>query len=202
MTLRAPLAALVLATTLATAACTGETPSATSPAPSGTTGATIAAVDPPAAGDRDACLAGKWSADVDAMAENVSKMGGMTNATGSGTGNLTLEFGDQMTITYDDVVFSLTMEISGSKAVGKNTVNGSATSTEYHAKDGKITGVMPGGKISTKTVVVLNGVETPTTTGGYDGNLDLSKGTLAYTCSGDTATLNNGFFAMPLKKIS
>lgn len=202
MTHRAPIAALLLATALATAACTGEAPSATSPAPSGTTGATIAAADPGAAGDRDACLTGKWSADVDAMAKAVSKLGGMTNATGSGTGDLTLEFADQMTITYTDVVFSITMEIAGSKAVGKNTVNGSATSTEYHTKDGKITGAMPGGKISTKTVLVLNGVETPTNTGGYDGNLDLSKGTLAYTCSGETATLNNGFFDMPLKKIA
>ncbi|MFD0597539.1 hypothetical protein ACFQZ4_38960 [Catellatospora coxensis] len=198
-----PLAALVLAAVLATAACTAETPGAT-PTSSGAPGAapsagsaapTVAA----AAGDRDGCLTGKWKADVDAMAKAAARLGG---GEGTGSGSITMEFADQMTIAYDDAVIMIKSTVSGSAVEAKMTITGSATSTSYSTKGGKISGVMPGGKITTKSVMTMNGVETPMPAGTFDGNIDLSKNTVSYTCSGNKAELNNGYVSWPLTKIS
>lgn len=198
-----PLAALVLAALLATAACTADTPG-TTPASSGAPGAAPSAASAApsaatAASDRDGCLTGKWKADVDAMAKAAARLGG---GEGTGSGSITLEFADQMTIAYDDAVIVIKSTVSGSAVEAKMTINGSATSTSYTTKGGKIGGVMPGGKITTKSVMTMNGVETPMPAGAFDGNLDLSKNTVSYTCSGDRAELSNGYVSWPLTKVS
>lgn len=205
MTLRTPLALLALAAALATGACAADTP-ATTPGPSGTlgpgaAGATSAAADTPAGGP-DACLKGKWAADVDAMAKAAAKLGGAEGRSGKGTGSLTLEFADQMTITYTDVVISIESRVADATIAAKTTINGSATSTSYTTEGGKIGGTMPGGKITTKSVMSMNGVEQPLPDGGFDGNIDISKNKLAYTCSGDQATLDSGFVSWTLTRIS
>ncbi|WP_155375037.1 hypothetical protein [Catellatospora vulcania] len=194
-----PLAVLVLAAALATAACTADTPG-TTPASSGAPGAPAATASAGSvAGTGDGCLTGKWAADVDAMAKAAARLGG---GEGKGTGSITLEFADQLTITYDNAVISIKSTVSGATVEGKTTLNGSATSTSYTTKDGKIGGVMPGGKITTKSVMTMNGVETPLPNGAFDGNLDLAKNTVSYTCSGDRAQLSNGYVSWPLTKVS
>ncbi|GAB4059864.1 hypothetical protein GCM10028775_72880 [Catellatospora paridis] len=198
-----PLAALVLAAVFATAACTADTP-ATTPASSGAPGVApsasgVAPSAATAAGDRDGCLTGKWTADVDAMAKAAARLGG---GEGKGSGSITMEFADQMTIAYDNAIISIKSTVSGSAVEAKMTINGTATSTTYTTKDGKIAGVMPGGKITTKSVMTMNGVETPMPAGAFDGNIDLSKNTVSYTCSGNRAELNNGYVSWPLTKVS
>lgn len=198
-----PLAALVLAAVLATAACAADTPG-TAPASSGAPGAAASAgsaapTAATAAGDRDGCLTGKWKADVDAMAKAAARLGG---GEGTGSGSITMEFADQMTIAYDDAVIMIKSTVSGSAVEAKMTISGSATSTSYSTKGGKIAGVMPGGKITTKSVMTVNGVETPMPAAAFDGNLDLSKNTVSYTCSGNKAELNNGYVSWPLTKVS
>ncbi len=198
-----PLAALFLATVLATAACTADTPG-TTPTSSGAPGAaaSASAAAPSAAtaaGGQDSCLTGKWKADVDAMAKAAARLGG---GEGAGSGSITMEFADQMTIAYDNAIITIKSTVSGSNVEAKMTISGTATSTTYTAKDGKIGGVMPGGKITTKSVMTMNGVETPMPAGAFDGNIDLSKNTLSYTCSGNRAELNNGYVSWPLTKVS
>jgi hypothetical protein len=140
-----------------------------------------------AAADRDACLIGTWKVDVTDMARQAAAQIN-SGATGTGSGTTTLIFGDHMAINYDAVA-DINGTVSGQTMILKITFTGDASSTDWAAKDGNLTGTMAASAVSAKTEGTLDGEPVPVTVKPFDGALDLAPGNLGYTCSGNTATL-------------
>jgi hypothetical protein len=74
----------------------------------------------------------------------------------------------------------------------KQSYAGDAVSTDYVARDGKITGTMPGDTVTMSTAVIVGTQTQPAQSGKIAGALELSKGPTNYTCSGSSATIANG----------
>jgi hypothetical protein len=163
----AALAALPLATS-----CSADTPVTPGPA---------------AAGDRDACLIGTWKVDVTDMAKQAAAQVNSA-ATGTGSGEVTLVFGDEMSINYDTVA-DINGTVGGQIMVVKITITGDARSTDWAAKDGDLSGTMAANAITAKSEGTLDGKAVPVKVTPFDGALDLAPGALGYTCSGDKAIL-------------
>jgi hypothetical protein len=140
-----------------------------------------------AGADRDACLIGTWKLDVTDMAKQAAAQIN-SGANGTGSGTVTLVFGDHMAINYDAVA-DINGTVSGQTMVLKITVTGDASSTDWAAKDGNLSGTMAASAVTAKTEGTLDGKAVPVTVKPFDGALDLAPGTLGYTCSGNKATL-------------
>jgi len=143
-----------------------------------------------AASGRDSCLMGTWKVDVPDMARQAAGLMRTSGSEGSGTGNITLVFGDQMSITYDNAVIAITTPMgSGLSMKVTSTYTGTASSTDWQAKDGKLAGTMPTNTVTNKMVASVGGQEVAMPTIPFSGSLDMSKGALDYTCAGSSATL-------------
>jgi len=205
MTPKAPVLGLLAASLIVLGGCKSATPTASgSPGPAATTasaaattGSTGGATGSGATGAD--CLKGSWAVDVDKLAKSAAALTG-NGSTGSGTGAITLTFADQMSLTFKNAVVSIKTTRSGQTITLKETFDGTSTSTSWSAENGRISGTTPSGTVNTKTVMVVGGVESPVTTKAFDGNLDLSKNSLTYTCSGDTATLDSGYVKWELHR--
>jgi hypothetical protein len=138
----------------------------------------------------DPCLIGTWKVDVQDMATQAAAKMTTAHATGTGTGDITLVFADQMTITYNNVLGLSTPLSSGMNMDMKFTYTGSASSTQWQAKDGKLAGVMPTDGVKVDIVTTIGGQSVPSSF-PFQGALDLSQGALGYTCGGNQATLVN-----------
>ncbi|NUO60626.1 MAG: hypothetical protein HOV71_12560 [Hamadaea sp.] len=202
MTPKAPLLGLLAASLFALAGCGSDTPTA-SGTPSSSAAAGVAASPTTGGGAATGadCLKGTWNVDVTKLAQAAAALIG-NGSTGSGTGAITLTFADQMTIKFTQAAINIKTTQMGQEVTMKQTFDGSSTSTSWSGENGKLSGTTPGGTVTTKSVMVMNGVETPLTTKAFDGNLDLSKNSLAYTCSGDTATLDSGYVKWELHRAS
>lgn len=204
MTPKAPLLGLLAASLFALAGCGTDTPAASgSPSATVAAGASAGVSASPTSGGGTAtgaeCLKGSWKVDVDKLAGSAAALVG-NGATGSGTGAITLTFADQMTIKFANAAVIIKTTQAGQTITIKQTFNGSSTSTSWSGENGRLAGTSPGGTVTTKAVMVMNGVEQPLPTTAFDGNLDISKNSLAYTCSGDTAVLDSGFVKWELHR--
>jgi hypothetical protein len=187
------LAGVLVAAALALSACGPEDSTAT---PAGGTG-TENAANPAGGGGggggtsgHDSCLMGTWKVDVPDMARQAAAKMASLNATGTGTGDITVVFADQMTITYNNSVGINAPMSSGLSMDMTFTYTGSATSTEWQARDGKLSGVMPTNGVKVDIVTTIGGQSVPSQF-PFQGALDLSQGVLDYTCGGNTASFTN-----------
>jgi hypothetical protein len=177
----------VIAISLFLAACGPDDTTATGH-PSGNGGASVSASNEGGGGTGADCLQGTWHVDVPDMASQAAAKAG--GATGAGSGDITLTFGDQMKITYTKAVMKITKPMSnGITMVMTATFNGSAESTEWSAADGKLAGVMPTNGVTMKLAATIGGKTVPLENMPFQGALNMSEGNLGYTCSGSTATL-------------
>lgn len=151
------------------------------------------------AADRDPCLIGTWNVDVDDMAKQVAARVG-NGATGSGTGTLTLTFGDTMKIAYANTVNVDTTIGSGLKMTISDAFSGDASSSDWKAQNGKISGTMPASTVTTKITAKVGGKEQAVPPIPLNGTLDLAQGTIGYTCSGNSATLSASSVTWKLSK--
>jgi hypothetical protein len=126
---------VILTGALVAAALAACGPDSASPAPGTGTGTNNAGA---AATGRDGCLMGTWKVDVPDMARQAAGLMRTSGSEGSGTGNITLVFGDQMSITYDNAVIAITTPMgSGLSMKVTSTYTGTASSTDWQAKDGQ-----------------------------------------------------------------
>ena len=184
---KAQLCAAAMAALLLSACGPAGTP--TGAGPSGTTVAGAGTVAPGGgSGNRDACLIGAWAVDVNDMAQQVAAKMSAMRATGSGEGTITLIFGDAMIIKYNSAVI-ITVPDDPVTMVMKQTMTGDATSTDWTAKDGKLTGAMPANTVTSKIETTIGGQQVPATTTDLGGTLDIGATGLGYTCAGNNATL-------------
>jgi hypothetical protein len=192
MGIRKALLSVAAVTALSLAACTpgsgGTGGSSPTTVVGGGASATLAA-----GSDRDGCLTGSWSVDVPDLGRQVAAKMQAVSATASGTGEGTilLIFGDSMTIKYDNSLI-VTVPNPPVTMVFKETFTGDAASTDWSAKNGKLTGTMPAGGVQTKTEMTIGGQQVPPTMTPLGGSLDLGSAGLGYTCSGNSATLDSG----------
>ena len=172
---------------LAVAALAACGPDSESYTPSTGTGTENAAA---AATGRDGCLIGTWKVDVPDMARQAAGLMRQTGAEGTGTGDITLVFGDQMSITYNNAVIAITTPMgSGLSMKITSTYTGTASSTDWQAKEGKLGGTMPTNTVTNTMVASVGGQTVAMPTIPFSGALDMSQGTLSYTCAGSSATL-------------
>jgi hypothetical protein len=183
---------LALAAAAALSACGTETPVATP----GTTGATGGPAGN-AGGDRDGCLIGTWNVDVNDVGQQAAAKIG-SGAVGSGTGTLKVTFGDEMRISYGNTIV-MDMKFSDQTMNMKSTFTGDATSSDWKAKDGKITGTMASNNVTNSAVASVGGVTVPTGTSVPFSSLNLSE-TVGYTCSGSNATISGPGITWKLSK--
>src|SRR5688572_15072428 len=106
----------VAVTALSLAACTSEGTSPPSAAGSGAPSGNPSSAASPTGGSatvsgRDACLLGGWKVDVDDMAKQAAEKVGR-GATGKGSGTITLNFGDKMTINYANATLNIKAPVS------------------------------------------------------------------------------------------
>jgi hypothetical protein len=188
------LAGVLVAAALALTACG---PDQSSETPSGSGNQTQAGGG--AASGHDPCLAGTWKVDVPDMARQAAAKMASLNATGNGTGDITVVFADQMSITYNNAIDITAPMSSGLSMNMKFTYTGSAKSTEYQAKAGKLSGVMPINDVKVDILTTIGGQSVPSTF-PFQGALDLSQGVLDYTCSGNTASFTNPAVTWHLNK--
>jgi hypothetical protein len=191
MRVKALLLALAAAASLS--ACGTETPVETP----GTTGATGAPAGNTGGGDRDSCLIGTWNVDVNDLGQQLAAMIG-SGAVGSGTGTLKVTFGNEMKVSYGNTI-AMDMKIADKTMNMKSTFAGDATSTDWKAKDGKITGTMSANNVTNSAVATVGGVTVPTPTSIPFSSLNLSE-TVNYTCSGSNATISGSGVAWKLTK--
>src|SRR5512138_772774 len=92
------LAGVLAAAALALSAC-GPDDSTATPA-----NAANPAAGAGSANGHDSCLMGTWKVDVPDMARQAAAKMASLNATGSGSGDITVVFADQMSITYNNVI--------------------------------------------------------------------------------------------------
>jgi len=151
-----------------------------------------------AAADRDACLIGTWKVDVTDMARQGAAQIN-AGATGTGSGTVTLVFGDHMAIKYDTVI-DMNGTVNGQTMVLKSTITGDASSTDWVAKDGDLSGTMSANTVTAKTAGTIDGKDVPVTVKPFDGALDLAPGALGYTCSGNKATFTTPTLTWRLTK--
>jgi hypothetical protein len=176
----AAMAALFLTACAPTGAPAGSDPSGTTAAGTTAPGG--------GAGDRDACLIGTWAVDVNDMSRQIAAMLQTARGTGAAEGTVTMVFGDTMTVKYDNTVI-ITVPNDPVSIVFRQTFTGDATSTDWSAKDGKLTGVLPADTVKTKIEMTIGGQQVPPTMTDLGGALDLSANGLGYTCAADSATL-------------
>jgi hypothetical protein len=176
------LVGVLAAVTLSLSACTAGTPSGTSTEP-GSTASSGTGGDP----NRDDCLIGTWKVDVDDMAKKGAALTGMPGASGAGTGDITLVFGDTMKITYANTI-EITSTLTGAPLTIKATYSGSATSTDWQARDGVLKGTMPTNDIKVEQVATMGGTVVPLPSTQFSGALNLDEGNLNYQCSGNSMT--------------
>ncbi len=148
--------------------------------------------------DRDACLIGTWKVDVTDMAKQAAAQIN-SGATGTGSGTVTLVFGDHMAIKYDTVV-DLDGTVNGQTMVLKSTITGDSSSTDWVAKDGNLSGTMSANSVTAETAGTIGGKDVPVTVKPFDGALDLAPGALGYTCSGNKATFTTPTLTWHLTK--
>src|SRR5690242_3005106 len=96
------LAGVLAAAALALSACGPD--NSTTASAGGTASATNPASGGGSANGHDNCLIGTWKVDVPDMARQAAAKMTTANATGTGSGDITVAFADQMTITYNNVV--------------------------------------------------------------------------------------------------
>jgi hypothetical protein len=152
-----------------------------------------------AAADRDACLIGTWNVDVTDMAKQAAAQIN-SGANGIGSGTVTLGFGDHMAINYDTVA-DIDGTVNGQTMILRITITGDASSTDWAAKDGNLSGTMAANTVTAKTEGTLGGKAVPVTVKPFDGALDLAPGALGYTCSGSKATLTTPTLTWRLTKV-
>jgi hypothetical protein len=150
------------------------------------------------AADRDACLIGTWRVDVTDMAKQAAAQIN-SGATGTGSGTVTLVFGDHMAIKYDTVI-DLNGTVNGQTMVLESTITGDASSTDWVAKDGNLSGTMSTNTVTAKTAGTIDGKDVPVTVKPFEGALDLAPGALGYTCSGNKATFTTPTLTWHLTK--
>jgi hypothetical protein len=152
-----------------------------------------------AATGRDGCLTGTWKVDLDDLADRTAaKLPG--GGEGAGTGTITLSFDDAMTITYDAVLTITSTSSSGLKVGVQDTYAGAAASTDYQAKDGKLTGTMQTNTVTMKIAVIVGDRTQAASTGPLSGVVDLARGDTTYDCSGSNLTLQTSGIVWHLTK--
>lgn len=190
---------IAVAVAASLAACTPDRPGTPGAAGASAGNPSSAAPGAPATG-RDGCLTGTWKVDVNDLAQQTAaKLG--SGATGSGSGTITLDFGDQMTIKYNNVITINSPLSAGLTMVMKNTFTGDATSTDWRATDGKLAGTMPANTVKSTIVATVGGRAAPPMTTPFSGALDMSAGALGYTCSGNAATFTTPMVTWHLTKV-
>ena len=182
--------ALVLASLLLGVAACGS-PESTGE-PSGAGGGTGAAAGGAAGGaGRDDCLTGTWAVDVQELARQAATRS-TTPGEGTAEGTITVSFGEALSIVYANT-FTLTSKTSGGLAVGvQDTYEGTASSTDYRAEGGHLTGSMATNTVTKTTAVVVGTQIQPAASAPLSGVLDLAQGVTSYTCSGSALTLSTG----------
>jgi hypothetical protein len=137
---------------------------------------------------RDACLLGTWSVDLPDLANaTAAKLPG--GGTGTSSGSITVTFGDTMKLDYD-ATLTVTSKSSNGLDVGVQDVySGTATSTDYQADGGKLTGTMATNTVTLKLAVIVGTHTQPASTAPLSGVLDLSQGNTTYACGGSNLTL-------------
>jgi len=183
MRVKALLLAVVAVAALS--ACGNDDPG--TPGANGTAGTATGAPAGNAQG-RDGCLMGTWKVDVNDMGQQTAAKVG-SGAEGSGTGTLTVVFGSELKITYANAIV-VDVPVSSMKMNMKSSFEGDAVSTDWAAKDGKLSGSMNSSNVKNSIVTTVGGVTVPASTAvPLEGSLDLAK-TVAYTCSGNNATIS------------
>jgi hypothetical protein len=194
------LAGGLLAAVFLLAACGPDSGSDTPGAGSTAAGDSTAAAGGGGASGHDSCLIGTWKVDVQDMAtQAAAKMTGL-NARGTGTGDITITFADQMSITYANTLAITAPMSSGLSMDMKFVYSGSATSTEWQAKEGKLAGKMPINDVKVDIVTTIGGQSVPSQY-PFQGALELDQGVLAYTCSGNQASFTNPAVTWHLTKV-
>jgi hypothetical protein len=115
----------------------------------------------------------------------------MPGVSAEADGTITLQFGEEMTATYDNSLV-MTMPMGGGVDMQITAVYaGSAASTDWTGTEGVIRGTMPQNDVTIEMTAMVGGqsVEMPTQT-LPSGTLDPGATGLDYTCSGDSLTLN------------
>ncbi len=144
------------------------------------------------AANRDACLNGTWTMDSASLFAAVDASTGGVSAQTKTTGTVTVTFDDKMTITYNTAMM---VDAAVGGAVGastKTTFTGSASSTDYQATKGTITGSMPADTITAKAVTTTGVAGTSvqqTQDGTVSPAVSLNDGPIRYTCSATALTL-------------
>jgi hypothetical protein len=191
---RLALVGVAVVAAAALAACGPDTSGSTSGPGSSATSAA-----PAAAAGRDACLTGTWHVDVQDLATQTATKAGK-GGRGTGSGTITVTFGDAMTIDYA-YVLTITTPSSQGMAIGvKDDFRGAASSTDYQASGGHLTGTMATNTVSLTTSIIVNGHAQGGSAQALNGVLDLSKGVTSYTCSGSSMTMANGVSTWHLSK--
>jgi hypothetical protein len=188
-------AALLIVATVPLAACGpdgagGGTGSGGGPAGGGGTGGSAHA---------EACLVGTWAVDVADVARQAAALA-KNPSQGTAEGTITMTFGDTLTIHYASSQTIVSPASNGLLVGVKQSYAGDAVSSDYVAKDGKITGTMPADSVTMSTSVIVGGKTQPAQSGKLPGALDISKGLTNYTCSGSSATIANGTVTWKLSK--
>jgi hypothetical protein len=176
--------ALVGAALLLTAACGEDAPAG--PGGTSTTG--------PGSGDgnpnHDACLVGTWQLDVQDAADQLVALMSIPGATAEASGTVTLAFADTLTSTWDETL-KLTLPLGSQDMVATAVYSGSTVLSEWTANEGVLRASGPSGDFHIDLTYAVGGVEVPVPGGITPPNMgDLSGGEVAYTCSGDSATLS------------
>ncbi len=152
-----------------------------------------------AASGRDGCLLGTWAVDLQDLANSTAaKLPG--GGTGTSSGSITVVFGDAMTLTYDATLTVVAPASSGLSVGAQNIYAGTATSTDYQAKDGKLAGTMQTNTVTMKLSVIVGNQTKAASTAPLSGALDLAQSATTYTCAGSNLTLNTSGVVWHLTK--
>jgi hypothetical protein len=138
-------------------------------------------------GDHDGCLIGTWHLDVQDVADQMVALMSIPGGSAEATGTVTITFGDDLTIVYDDTVV-ITIPMSSMEMVATAVYSGSATSAEWTAKEGVLHGGQPTGDFDIAMTYRVGGQEVPATI-PLPGMGDLGGGDMTYTCAGGSAEL-------------
>jgi hypothetical protein len=192
MRLRGPVLAALLLAALPLAAC-DQSPNTPAGSPSAGGGGASAA-------GRDACLSGSWKVDLQDLATQAAAKLPNGGGHGSSDGSITVTFGDTMAIVYGTNL-TLVSDASNGLSIGvRNSYEGTATSNDYQAHDGHITGTMATNTVALKTAVIVGSQTQDASTGPLAGTLDLAQGVTSYTCGASTLTLDNDTVSWHLTK--
>jgi hypothetical protein len=142
-----------------------------------------------AADGHDPCLLGTWTVDMEDLASQFPKVVPYPGGTGQSSGTVTVTFADQMTVQYANH-FDVSVSIGGFPSVMSVDYQGTASSTEWRATDGRLTGAMEAGTSVAVNAVLKNAYTSKSVDAPARGDLRLSDEAHNYTCTGTAATIS------------